>query len=177
MAWQAIFSSSLPDELEKKYIDCSLEELSEMLGTNKIQNAPNFLLLPLHAGLLTVAQLAVFEPAPLNTRIVIISSTVAEASVTMEGLTFVACCRFVKVCDRLSSPLPNLGTKLTNRSYQIRIFNPHLTFNTNNPPDLSRIPHPMRRSCRPYISRLLLQTLPTNRLSHPPTYFSGPTLH
>lgn len=41
--------------------------------------------LTLHAGLSSEDQLSVFEPAPARTRKVIISTNLAEASVTIEG--------------------------------------------------------------------------------------------
>jgi ATP-dependent RNA helicase DDX35 len=61
------------------------------------QNTPRMLLLPLYAGLTTEEQLRVFEPAERGTRKVIVSTNIAEASVTIDGIKFVVDCGFVKV--------------------------------------------------------------------------------
>ena len=53
--------------------------------------------LPLYAGLTTQQQLYVFEPAPENTRKVIVSTNIAEASVTIDGIIYVIDCGFVKL--------------------------------------------------------------------------------
>jgi ATP-dependent RNA helicase DDX35 len=54
-------------------------------------------LLPLHAGLSTDEQLAVFAPAERGERKVVVSTNIAEASVTIDGIRFVVDCGFVKV--------------------------------------------------------------------------------
>jgi len=56
--------------------------------------------LPLYAGLPSDQQLAVFEPAPENSRKVIVSTNVAEASVTIDGIVYVVDSGFVKVNRR-----------------------------------------------------------------------------
>ena len=61
--------------------------------------------LPLYAGLTTEEQMYVFEPAAENTRKVIISTNIAEASVTIEGIMFVIDCGFAK----LRAYNPNTG--------------------------------------------------------------------
>lgn len=61
------------------------------------RNTPRILLLPLHAGLSTDEQLRIFEPAERGTRKVIISTNIAEASVTIDGIKYVVDCGFVKV--------------------------------------------------------------------------------
>lgn len=53
--------------------------------------------LPLYAGLSVDEQMAVFESTPHNTRKVIVSTNIAEASVTLEGIVYVIDCGFVKV--------------------------------------------------------------------------------
>ncbi|KAG0633351.1 P-loop containing nucleoside triphosphate hydrolase protein [Tuber brumale] len=59
--------------------------------------APQLLPLPLYAGLPSDEQLAVFDPAPENHRKVIVSTNIAEASVTIENIVFVIDCGFVKL--------------------------------------------------------------------------------
>lgn len=53
--------------------------------------------LPLYAGLTIEEQLQVFEPTPKYTRKVIVSTNIAEASVTLEGVVYVIDTGFVKV--------------------------------------------------------------------------------
>lgn len=52
---------------------------------------------PLYAGLPTEQQMYVFEPAPDNTRKVIVATNIAEASVTIPGIVYVVDCGFVKI--------------------------------------------------------------------------------
>ncbi|KAI4160281.1 MAG: hypothetical protein LQ342_005873 [Letrouitia transgressa] len=59
--------------------------------------ATSILTLPLYAGLSSEQQLYVFEPAPENTRKVIVSTNIAEASVTIDGIVYVIDCGFVKL--------------------------------------------------------------------------------
>lgn len=59
--------------------------------------AQSILSLPLYAGLTSEQQLYVFEPAPENTRKVIVSTNIAEASVTIDGIIYVIDCGFVKL--------------------------------------------------------------------------------
>ncbi|KAI8339434.1 P-loop containing nucleoside triphosphate hydrolase protein [Chlamydoabsidia padenii] len=53
--------------------------------------------LPLYAGLTLQEQLRVFEPTPNDSRKVIVSTNIAEASVTLEGIVYVIDCGFVKI--------------------------------------------------------------------------------
>lgn len=53
--------------------------------------------LPLYAGLSTEQQMYVFEEAPENTRKVIFSTNIAEASITIDGIVFVVDTGFVKL--------------------------------------------------------------------------------
>ena len=59
--------------------------------------AQSIMALPLYAGLTSEQQLYVFEPAPENTRKVIVSTNIAEASVTIDGIVYVVDCGFVKL--------------------------------------------------------------------------------
>lgn len=64
--------------------------------------------LPLYAGLSTEQQMYVFEQAPDNTRKVIFSTNIAEASVTIDGITYVVDSGFVK--ERAYNPISGIET-------------------------------------------------------------------
>lgn len=64
--------------------------------------------LPLYAGLSTDQQMYVFEQAPDNTRKVIFSTNIAEASVTIDGIIYVVDSGFVK--ERAYNPLSGVET-------------------------------------------------------------------
>ncbi|KAF9228541.1 P-loop containing nucleoside triphosphate hydrolase protein [Gyrodon lividus] len=76
-------------------IERCLEELTELLPTLP-RGATQMIPLALHSGLSTEEQLRVFNPAERNTRKVIAATNIAEASVTIDGVKFVADCGFVK---------------------------------------------------------------------------------
>jgi ATP-dependent RNA helicase DDX35 len=59
--------------------------------------AKQLLPLPLYAGLSTDQQMYVFEPTPENMRKVIVSTNIAEASVTIDGIVYVIDCGFSKI--------------------------------------------------------------------------------
>ncbi|CCX33106.1 P-loop containing nucleoside triphosphate hydrolase protein [Pyronema domesticum] len=59
--------------------------------------SPQILALPLYAGLPSDQQLAVFDPPPENHRKVIVSTNIAEASVTIPGICYVIDSGFVKL--------------------------------------------------------------------------------
>ncbi|KXN87724.1 putative ATP-dependent RNA helicase DHX35 [Leucoagaricus sp. SymC.cos] len=91
-------------------IERCLEELSEMLPTLP-RNAPRLIPLALHAGLTTEEQLHVFEPAERGSRKLIVSTNIAEASVTIEGIKYVVDSGFVKI--RVYNPTTALASLLT----------------------------------------------------------------
>jgi ATP-dependent RNA helicase DDX35 len=64
--------------------------------------------LPLYAGLSTEQQMYVFEPPPKETRKVIVSTNIAEASVTISGIAFVIDSGFVKL--RAFNPASGIDT-------------------------------------------------------------------
>lgn len=79
---------------------------------DRIQNLPSDAArlqpLPLYAGLPTDQQMYVFEPAAEHTRKVILSTNIAEASVTIDGIVYVVDCGFVKL--RAYNPLSGVET-------------------------------------------------------------------
>lgn len=59
--------------------------------------------LPLYATLPPEEQMIIFDPSPRDTRKVIFSTNIAEASVTIDGIKYVVDCGFVKVSSRFLS--------------------------------------------------------------------------
>ncbi|KAL9940035.1 hypothetical protein V8E36_000740 [Tilletia maclaganii] len=59
--------------------------------------SPKLLLLPLHAGLTTEEQTAIFRRTPKGSRKIVVATNIAEASVTIDGIRFVVDCGFVKL--------------------------------------------------------------------------------
>ena len=67
----------------------SLQKLVEEYAENLTRDFPKLLVLPLFAALPQSAQQRIFQPAPANTRKVILSTNIAETSVTVPGVRFV----------------------------------------------------------------------------------------
>ncbi|KAH9832409.1 putative ATP-dependent RNA helicase prh1 [Teratosphaeria destructans] len=67
----------------------SLQKLVEEYAQNLTADYPKLLVLPLFAALPQAAQQRIFHPAPPNTRKVILSTNIAETSVTVPGVRFV----------------------------------------------------------------------------------------
>ncbi|KAG8629954.1 hypothetical protein KVT40_001573 [Elsinoe batatas] len=63
----------------------NVEEYAQSLGPE----FPKLLVLPIYAALPQAAQQRVFEPAPYNTRKVILATNIAETSITVPGVRFV----------------------------------------------------------------------------------------
>ena len=66
-------------------------------GTMKLR------VLPLYSGVSHDRQMAVFEPTPKGVRKIIVSTNIAETSVTIDGIVYVVDCGFVKI--RVYNPL------------------------------------------------------------------------
>ncbi|KAJ7734918.1 P-loop containing nucleoside triphosphate hydrolase protein [Mycena maculata] len=114
VAWNINLQSGPGDILVfltgREDIERCLEELSDLLPTLP-RTATRLVPLALHAGLSTEEQLRVFEPAERGSRKVIISTNIAEASVTIEGIKFVVDCGFVKI--RVYNPTTALASLAT----------------------------------------------------------------
>ncbi|CAL5873513.1 uncharacterized protein PFLUO_LOCUS7793 [Penicillium psychrofluorescens] len=80
----------------REEIDTAIQAISERAATLH-PKVPALLPLPLYAGLSTDQQMYVFEPTPDNTRKVIVSTNIAEASVTIDGIVYVIDCGFAKL--------------------------------------------------------------------------------
>lgn len=88
----------------REEIDTAIQLLSERAATLH-PKSQSILPLPLYSGLTTDQQMYVFEPTPENTRKVIVSTNIAEASVTIDGIVYVVDCGFAK----LRAYNPNTG--------------------------------------------------------------------
>lgn len=88
------------DEIQK-----AMEMLTEHARA-LLPNAQALQPLPLFAGLNQAEQMYVFSPAAENTRKIILSTNVAEASVTIDGVVYVIDCGFAK--ERIYNPLTNI---------------------------------------------------------------------
>ena len=80
----------------REEIDTAIQMITDRMVSIH-PRAPSILPLPLYAGLSSEQQLYVFEPAPEHTRKVIVSTNIAEASVTIDGIVYVIDCGFVKL--------------------------------------------------------------------------------
>ncbi|OBZ83250.1 putative ATP-dependent RNA helicase DHX35 [Choanephora cucurbitarum] len=80
----------------REEIDRVVEEVYDR-GKTLPKNSLAIMPLPLYAGLTVEEQLQVFEPTPKYTRKVIVSTNIAEASVTLEGVVYVIDSGFVKM--------------------------------------------------------------------------------
>jgi ATP-dependent RNA helicase DDX35 len=91
----------------REEIETAMEKLSDLAATLPPQGQA-LQPLPLYAGLSTEEQMYVFSEAAENTRKVILSTNIAEASVTINGIVYVIDCGFVKL--RAFSPNTNIDT-------------------------------------------------------------------
>ncbi|KAL4785110.1 P-loop containing nucleoside triphosphate hydrolase protein [Aspergillus varians] len=80
----------------REEIETAIQLISERAATLH-PKAQSLLPLPLYAGLTTDQQMYVFEPAPENTRKVVVSTNIAEASITLNGVVYVIDCGYAKL--------------------------------------------------------------------------------
>ena len=80
----------------REEIDRAIQMIAERAGMLH-PRAPPVLALPLYAGLSSEQQMYIFEPAPENTRKIVVSTNIAEASITIDGIVYVIDCGFVKL--------------------------------------------------------------------------------
>ncbi|KAI1105047.1 P-loop containing nucleoside triphosphate hydrolase protein [Jackrogersella minutella] len=88
----------------REEIDTAVQAVAER-STQLPPASQSILALPLYAGLSTEQQMFVFDSPPENTRKVIFSTNIAEASVTIDGIVYVIDSGFVK----LRAFDPNIG--------------------------------------------------------------------
>ncbi|KAF2708980.1 ATP dependent RNA helicase-like protein [Pleomassaria siparia CBS 279.74] len=80
----------------REEIDDAIEMISDRIADLK-PGYPTLQPLPLYAGLPSDQQMYVFQPAGENTRKCIVSTNIAEASVTIDGIVYVVDCGYVKL--------------------------------------------------------------------------------
>ncbi|KAI1179472.1 P-loop containing nucleoside triphosphate hydrolase protein [Nemania sp. FL0916] len=80
----------------REEIDTAVQSIADR-SINLPSGSKSLLPLPLYAGLTTEQQMYVFDATPENTRKVIISTNIAEASVTIDGVVYVVDSGFVKL--------------------------------------------------------------------------------
>lgn len=91
----------------REEIDTAVQAISERAASLH-PRAQQIMALPLYAGLSTEQQMYVFEEAPENTRKVIFSTNIAEASVTIDGIVYVVDTGYVKL--RAYNPTTGIET-------------------------------------------------------------------
>lgn len=91
----------------REEIDTAVQAISERAASLH-PRAQQLMALPLYAGLSTEQQMYVFEEAPENTRKVIFSTNIAEASVTIDGIVYVVDTGYVKL--RAYNPTTGIET-------------------------------------------------------------------
>ncbi|XDG03368.1 hypothetical protein ABKA04_002983 [Annulohypoxylon sp. FPYF3050] len=80
----------------REEIDTAVQAVAERSAQLPV-GSQSILALPLYAGLSTEQQMSVFDSPPENTRKVIFSTNIAEASVTIDGIVYVIDSGFVKL--------------------------------------------------------------------------------
>ncbi|KAG0171394.1 hypothetical protein DFQ30_001077 [Apophysomyces sp. BC1015] len=80
----------------REEIDTIVSELYDRAKTLP-ERSMSLIVLPLYAGLTSEEQMRIFETTPRHSRKVVVSTNIAEASVTLEGVVYVIDCGFVKV--------------------------------------------------------------------------------
>ena len=128
-------------------------------------NALRMNVVALHAGLSTADQLAVFQASERGTRKVVISTNIAEASVTIDGIRFVIDSGFVKVCSfaAILHVTPLSRNIFTKSSTDADVQSYHLSILPNNPTNIDLLRNPTCRSRRTNFTRNLLSPLPSFR--------------
>ncbi|XP_022715794.1 probable pre-mRNA-splicing factor ATP-dependent RNA helicase DEAH9 isoform X3 [Durio zibethinus] len=87
-------------------IDVAIKLLTEEARSNG-KNSSGMIILPLYSGLSHAEQDLVFSPTPKGKRKVVISTNIAETSLTLEGIVYVVDSGFSK--QRFYNPLKALG--------------------------------------------------------------------
>ncbi|KAH9748944.1 putative pre-mRNA-splicing factor ATP-dependent RNA helicase DEAH9 [Citrus sinensis] len=86
-------------------IDATIQLLTEEARTSK-KNSSGLIILPLYSGLSRAEQEQVFSPTPRGKRKVVISTNIAETSLTLEGIVYVVDSGFSK--QRFYNPISDI---------------------------------------------------------------------
>ncbi|XP_042502453.1 probable pre-mRNA-splicing factor ATP-dependent RNA helicase DEAH9 isoform X3 [Macadamia integrifolia] len=90
-------------------IDAAVQLLTEEVHNQRKQSS-RLIILPLYSGLPRAEQDLVFSPTPRGQRKVIISTNIAETSLTLEGIVYVVDCGFSK--QRFYNPISDIENLL-----------------------------------------------------------------
>ncbi|XP_028780288.1 probable pre-mRNA-splicing factor ATP-dependent RNA helicase DEAH9 [Neltuma alba] len=86
-------------------IDAAVQLLDEETRTN-VKNSAGLIILPLYSGLPRAEQELVFSPTPRGKRKVVVSTNIAETSITLEGIVYVVDSGFSK--QRFYNPISDI---------------------------------------------------------------------
>jgi ATP-dependent RNA helicase DDX35 len=84
------------DEVDEA-VSALIDKASDLKSFKQTRNLKKLWILPLYGSLPTNEQLKVFERTPRNTRKIIVSTNIAETSLTIQGIVFVVDCGFMKL--------------------------------------------------------------------------------
>ncbi|KAI4909746.1 hypothetical protein J4E85_011568 [Alternaria conjuncta] len=94
----------------------NLETTMKKLGSR----VPELIVRPLYSALSSEAQAKVFEPTPPNARLVVVSTNIAETSITIDGIKHVIDCGYEKA--QTYDPVSNVR-------YAYRLYTKHAFYN------------------------------------------------
>ncbi|XP_050513088.1 ATP-dependent DNA/RNA helicase DHX36-like isoform X1 [Diabrotica virgifera virgifera] len=76
-----------------------ISDLNKSIKNSKLFDPNKYLIIPLHSKMPTVDQKQIFNPAPHGMRKIIISTNIAETSITIDDVTHVIDCGKIKMSD------------------------------------------------------------------------------
>eukprot|EP00996_Jenningsia_fusiforme_P004019 NODE_481_length_2198_cov_28.596091_g443_i0.p1 GENE.NODE_481_length_2198_cov_28.596091_g443_i0~~NODE_481_length_2198_cov_28.596091_g443_i0.p1 ORF type:complete len:699 (-),score=159.35 NODE_481_length_2198_cov_28.596091_g443_i0:53-2149(-) len=107
------------DEIEdaQRMLEEKAKQLDHMSKRGDVADLLSLLVIPLYAALPPERQMAAFKPAPKGTRKVVLSTNIAETSVTISGIRYVIDTGMVKARDfNPSTGLDTLGPKVVSKA-------------------------------------------------------------
>ncbi|KAL7422216.1 hypothetical protein Q5752_002862 [Cryptotrichosporon argae] len=155
----------------REEIDQAIQQVSDRIASLP-RAAPRILALPLYASLPAEEQGIIFDPAPRDTRKVIFSTNIAEASVTIDGIKYVVDSGYVKIktfnprtCMDVLSVVPcslasanqragRAGRTSAGKTFRLYPSSLLPTTNTSSPMPLSTPPELVRSDITVYLLQL-----------------------